>query len=1210
MPAFCAVQNCGDKYGHADNISFHKFPFKRQELMQKWLDFAQRGPDWQPSKWSSICSRHFREEDFNCAADRKILKKTAVPCLLEQKQTPATESVNNDQQHIEEISKAKVPDQGKTKPTTQVDTPNVEAFGETCEDFEEEEDQSLQATHSQSSPNVAKINCRLCGNACSLAVVSFSTNFEIYGMIQKCFPTLNIQKDDHLPKELCRQCLKRLESFSRFIDKVLETQSELQRKYRTEKPNNNTRFAERPLKVKQEPTVRVKQEVPEAYNSFLSDDLDMAMDEGCEQEPDADTNVEQKFDFCDFPMLNAQDIINNCDIMEIINLDDPFINIPDDDANTNCESNAQDEQQHEHNTHQRQQQSQSSMKRLLPSAHELLQAHLLSEEHNYAYTTEDLKEEWQFKNTYKTEKTDEGSEYGEQEELIANNEQEEDEQTGYTGEEQQNDGASDMYKENYVSSNIMDTNNTNGKQTSVDAPPLSSSLADTRSSRPIVTSVSALGETALALPNNADTNHNRNEKMMVTAVNDMRQHQQHEQQAQQSTSTDAAVNASTSVPTTHMAAAKPHTKPNIVVLDESIVKSSNAFQLHTCHTCHLKFFSMESLNQHYIVAHPLQTQLDQGAHLQKFSDSPMQQQQQQQQQLQHLRQPYNAEPQESLLTHNQHYQHQHQHEEQLPQQQQQQQQQQQEHLPMVSVPGNYMWKSYETANDGGNENFTQNCKIEKGYGSPATSAEGTHTHQPDESHTYLQPSIFGFTHSNPPRNTFITPNRSVEDATTLLGAPNAVRILEMKRTFLRQHELYSNIGNIPHDYDRATVHNNDEVKTNTYAAAANNMSVAENSSKTPAPLPTHQPPTAPLRMRKRKHSRQRARLNSRVIARLTALERKINAAASPDAVTTEYRHLRRRFKLLQRKCKSLEVQIMEKQVRGTKTITKPTTSQRSTTTRKTVALLRFCCRICQAKFKSIQRLLQHKRTHRHWARLHRMPKRFAATCCGCEKFFRHKIALRNHMRYICQALPLCWFKMQMKTFKCRYCRRSTFNHWRLYRRHEVKCKSARQRKTGKQSRPRAYHRNQSAAQKTQAQPLNHNKNDNAIAALRISSAAPVSATAPTPSKHKVPVTVGAREYACTVCAKVFASSNSLNQHSITHTDQRRHKCRLCDRAFKRRNGLTQHVRGFHLQLKPHQCTVCQRSYALKSDMLRCRHAAVKRVSGVLANKNQIADSVK
>lgn len=182
-------------------------------------------------------------------------------------------------------------------------------------------------------------------------------------MIQKCFPTLQILQDDTLPKEICQECCLQLERFSQFIDVVMLAQSELQRKYR------------RQLKIKQEPLVRVKQEACESLDNLFPDELDMGLeqDDGCDQE-----ETEQKFQFCEFPMLNAQDIINNCDIMEIINLDDPFINIPDD-ADV------------------------GQSERLQPgrTANEMLQNELLTEEHNYA------KEEWQLPpHQYKTEKVE------------------------------------------------------------------------------------------------------------------------------------------------------------------------------------------------------------------------------------------------------------------------------------------------------------------------------------------------------------------------------------------------------------------------------------------------------------------------------------------------------------------------------------------------------------------------------------------------------------------------------------------------------------------------------------------------------------------------------------------------------------------------------------------------------------------------------------
>ncbi|XP_067624607.1 uncharacterized protein [Eurosta solidaginis] len=1153
MPSFCVVQNCDDKYGHGENISFHKFPFKRQELMQKWLEFAQRGPDWQPSRWSAICSRHFRDEDFTCSTDRKILRKTAVPCLHGIKSVQQLENKHVQEQQGEDRSfKGKNCEETSSKSATEDKASRVELREDNCDGYEtEEENQTCSGAQLHNSPCAPKIKCRLCGTVCS-SVVSFSTNFEIYGMIQKCFPTLNIQKDDHLPKEMCRLCLKRLENFSRFIDKVLETQSELQRKYRLEKANTNMRATERQLKVKQEPIVRVKQEVSEGFERLLSDDLDMAVDESCEQEPDVETNVEQKYDFCDFPMLNAQDIINNCDIMEIINLDDPFIDIPDDDANTICENG----------TTQTQQQEQQRVERrihkpaALPSAHELLQAHLLSEEHNYAYAaTDDMKEEWQLKNTYKTEKTESGEQLGtDANEFITNAENEEEEHVVYASEhEHQVDDSADQRVEDYTNAELITT-------TTMDAnklPPTSaasiSASNETRSARPIVTSVSELADATHAIPSSkAATEHNL------------------------STSTTRATAASTESTTTSPAIAtmKPHAKPNIVVLNESIVKSSSVFQIHTCHYCHLKFFSGESLNQHYLVAHQMQPQL--GQEQQQMVQTDQLQQQQHHQQRQQL-QPHNLynEEQHNIMTPNQSY-----------QQQQQQHHQHQEQLPMVSVPAEYLWKPYGMpSGNGDGVALNHNCKIEKGYGSPNTCNDFAYKGNEDSSayqQTHLFDQPFEFENGNSTRETQVLQNCQNPKDATGMGAPNAVRILEMKRTFLRHHEPYANgVVNAPCEYSKIPINGNDNSYKSTNFCALNVAHMDDNQMRFVAPI---QPISMPNSI-EGKRTKRRMLVNKKIIARLKALERKLSSTAAPNLISAEYRQLRRLYTMLQLKCKRLELQINEKHHVTHKSAPSKTAHPKQKQQQQLKAKLkkRFSCRLCpHIKFKSIYHLLHHKHKRAHWGR--RIPKQLSATCGGCEKFFRHKIALHNHMRYICQALPLCWFKTQMKTFKCRYCRRSTFNHWRLYRRHEVKCKTRQQRLKNKASEQRRVKTKQNAGK----------TNVRALVFKSVGDASKTTSAVPTalPQFAHKPSACSMRVYACAICTKMFPSANSLNQHRITHTDQRRHKCHLCARAFKRRNGLTQHVRGYHLQLKPHQCAFCQRSYALKGDMLRCRHAII------------------
>ncbi|KAI8042219.1 hypothetical protein M5D96_003521 [Drosophila gunungcola] len=148
------------------------------------------------------------------------------------------------------------------------------------------------------------------------------------------------------------------------------------------------------------------------------------------------------------------------------------------------------------------------------------------------------------------------------------------------------------------------------------------------------------------------------------------------------------------------------------------------------------------------------------------------------------------------------------------------------------------------------------------------------------------------------------------------------------------------------------------------------------------------------------------------------------------------------------------------------------------------------------------------------------------------------------MRYICQSMSLRNHR-RIQSFKCRHCQAIAFAHWRLYRRHEVNCRPKKSKTKDQMS-------------------MN--------------------------SKKKV---TPAQIFVCNICKKSFGSLNGLRQHNITHSTERQHKCGICERVFKRRNGLSQHIKGYHLQLKPHECPVCQHRYALKCDMLRCRHSLRK-----------------
>lgn len=58
MKGFCSVPNCkNDIRGQS-----HLFP-KDIKLRKLWLKAIQR-EDWEPGKWSKICSKHFFQKDF------------------------------------------------------------------------------------------------------------------------------------------------------------------------------------------------------------------------------------------------------------------------------------------------------------------------------------------------------------------------------------------------------------------------------------------------------------------------------------------------------------------------------------------------------------------------------------------------------------------------------------------------------------------------------------------------------------------------------------------------------------------------------------------------------------------------------------------------------------------------------------------------------------------------------------------------------------------------------------------------------------------------------------------------------------------------------------------------------------------------------------------------------------------------------------------
>ena len=59
----CVAIDCKNKVKTGSGTSFHRFPLKKPELLQKWIQAVKR-KDWVSKKYSYICSEYFETSCF------------------------------------------------------------------------------------------------------------------------------------------------------------------------------------------------------------------------------------------------------------------------------------------------------------------------------------------------------------------------------------------------------------------------------------------------------------------------------------------------------------------------------------------------------------------------------------------------------------------------------------------------------------------------------------------------------------------------------------------------------------------------------------------------------------------------------------------------------------------------------------------------------------------------------------------------------------------------------------------------------------------------------------------------------------------------------------------------------------------------------------------------------------------------------------------
>ena len=79
MPERCVAARCDNIADPTKGISMHRIPFLNSEnpvaqrRRKKWIDFVlAKRKNWKPGKTSSLCSIHFKEEDFQFRLDSKM----------------------------------------------------------------------------------------------------------------------------------------------------------------------------------------------------------------------------------------------------------------------------------------------------------------------------------------------------------------------------------------------------------------------------------------------------------------------------------------------------------------------------------------------------------------------------------------------------------------------------------------------------------------------------------------------------------------------------------------------------------------------------------------------------------------------------------------------------------------------------------------------------------------------------------------------------------------------------------------------------------------------------------------------------------------------------------------------------------------------------------------------------------------------------------
>ncbi|XP_051902721.1 zinc finger X-chromosomal protein isoform X4 [Hippocampus zosterae] len=111
-------------------------------------------------------------------------------------------------------------------------------------------------------------------------------------------------------------------------------------------------------------------------------------------------------------------------------------------------------------------------------------------------------------------------------------------------------------------------------------------------------------------------------------------------------------------------------------------------------------------------------------------------------------------------------------------------------------------------------------------------------------------------------------------------------------------------------------------------------------------------------------------------------------------------------------------------------------------------------------------------------------------------------------------------------------------------------------------------------------------------------------------------------YKCERCFQTFAEEEELNQHELTHEENKTHHCDHCDHKSSNSSDLKRHIISVHTKDYPHKCAVCGKGFHRPSELKKhsvahrtkklhqCRHCNFKNADPFVLSRHILSVHTK